>query len=139
VWFDPSTGHYPRKVVAEKTGEDVWWRKPLKEWDNFMPRGSRGPTGALAFVYTMDSAELENVGGAWVPLACRVTAVQKFGDGNVKTIVMNCRRTKLDLKPDFAALGAFKPNLREGARLLDELDREHPYAWSGGRPVKSRG
>jgi len=135
VWFDPAAGHYPRRIVVEKTGGHVWWRKPLKEWNNFLPLGSRGPTGALAFTYTMDSAELEDVGGVLVPLACRVTAVQKYLDGNVKTVVLNCRRTRLDLKPDFEALGAFKPNLREGARLLDELDRQHPFKWAGGRPV----
>ena len=77
VWLDPACGHYPRKIVVEKTGGHPWGRKPLKDWNNFMPRGSPGPTGALSFVYTMDSAELEDVGGGvWVPLACRVTAVQ---------------------------------------------------------------
>jgi dienelactone hydrolase len=139
VWFDPAAGHYPRKMVVEKTGASLWWRKPLKEWTNFMPRGSDGPTGAKVFTYTMDAAKLENVGGTWVPLSCRVTAVQHYADGNVKTVTLACGRTKLDLNPDLQRLGAFKPDLREGARLLDELDREHPYEWRGAKPVPVAG
>jgi hypothetical protein len=135
VWFDPASGYYPRRIVIEKSGDNLWADKRLSDWKNFMPQGSKGPTTAKLFTTTMDSAGLEQAGDVWLPAACRVTTVQQYADGNTKTIAMNCRRTRLELRPDFAALGAFQPDLREGTRLINEENRQISYEWRDGKPV----
>ena len=135
VWFDPAADYYPRKVIVEKTGKNVWAGLPLDQWTRFSPHGSRGLVVLKSVSFTMDQAQLDQVDGKWFPLACRITRIHNYSDGNSQTTVMQCRRTKLDLNPDFAAAKAFVPELRLGARLSNQMDAHLPYQWTASGPA----
>ena len=135
MWLDPSSDFYPRKVIVEKTGKNIWAGMPLDQWTKFSPHGSRGLVTLKSVTFTMDQAQLDQVDGHWFPLSCRITRIHNYSDGNSQTTVMDCKRTKLDLNPDFAAAKAFVPELRVGARLSNQPDPHLPYQWTTSGPA----
>ena len=135
LWLDPAADYLPRKVVVEKTAGNFWCGTPLEQWTKLAPGGGHGTVKLRSVTYTMDGAAFDRVEGRPFPLACRVTHIQRYEDGNSERTVMNCRRTALDLHPDFQARRAFAVELRQGARLANLVDQHLPYQWSHGKPV----
>jgi hypothetical protein len=135
LWLDLAARGLPRKMVVQKSAANYWGRQRLNEWTHLAPRGSRGSPSLQAVRYTLDQVQLDQVKGHWFPLAGRVTRVQTYSDGNVERTVMTCRRTAIDLEPDFAKARAFVPQLREGARLANQAQPHLPFEWKEGKPV----
>ena len=135
IWFDPSVDFYPRKIIVHKSGNSFWSGKRLTQWTNLAPPGSKGAVMTREITYTLDSAQFDQSGGQWFPLQCRVSKVHRYVDGNAQFVTIDCRRTRLDLHPDFDSIKAFQPELRQGAKLSNQEDRQIPYQWSGGAPV----
>jgi len=134
IWLDPARGNCPIKIVVEKNANCYWGRQRLSQWTNLAPSGSRGTVLLRSMTFTLDQARFDYVQGYWIPLSCRLVRVEQFADGNEQTVTMNCRRTGLDLHPNFHALGAFVPQLRDGARLENQSDAYLPYRWQRGGP-----
>jgi hypothetical protein len=135
VWLDPAADYLPRKAAVTKTAGNYWCGTRLEQWTKLAPRGSRGTVRLQSVSYTMDHAKFDQVQGRFFPLACRVTRIQRYEDGNVESTIMDCRRTAQDLDPDFEGARAFVPELRQGARLANLVDQHLPYQWSDGAPV----
>jgi hypothetical protein len=135
AWLDSAMDYLPRKVTVEKSGGDLLASLPLSQWTHLAPPGSRGTVALTAVSYMMDQTRFERVGDRWFPLSCRVTRVQNFADGNAETTVMQSRRTRLELNPDYAALRAFQPELRQGAHLSNLVDPQLAYQWKDGQSV----
>jgi hypothetical protein len=135
AWLDPAMNYLPRKLLVQKTVGHFMGNLRLSQWTRISPSGSRGTVALTAVSYTMDQTTFERIGDRWFPLTCRVMRIQSFADGNSETTVMNCRRTQLVLDPDLTALGAFRPQLRQGAPLANQVDRYLPYQWKDGAAV----
>jgi hypothetical protein len=133
AWLDPELNYLPRKLVVQKTAGDLMGNQSLSQWTRISPPGSRGIVGITAVSYTMDQTMFERVQGRWFPLACHVTRVQTFADGNSEITTMTGRRTRLVLDPDLS--NAFRPKLRQGARLANQVDQHLPYQWKDGAAV----
>ncbi len=52
-------------------------------------------------------------------------------DGRVHTSTTHCKRLRIDLKPDFQALGAFVPDVPDGTPVYD-VNTQEKYVWEGG-------
>lgn len=134
LWLDPHRDYYPRKIVVEKDARSYWGGSRLSQWTSLAPPGSRGTVMVRRMTFTLDQAHFDQVDGRWCPLSCRLTRVQHFVDGNSQMVVMQSRRTRLDLDPDFRAAGAFMPELGEGSSLANQIDPHLPYQWTNDTP-----
>ena len=135
VWLDPAADYLPRKVLVDKTSDNYWGGVRLRDWAHLAPHGSKGTAMLRSITYSVDQVRLEEVQGHWFPLTCRVERVNRYSDNNVERIVMECRRTRLELEPDFHTSGAFVPQLQQGAHLANLVDSHLPYQWKGGAPA----
>jgi len=135
VWLDMAADRLPRKVVVEKTAANYWGKIRLKQWTYLAPRGSHGTVPLQRVTFTMGQVKLDQVQGRWFPLGCQVTRENHYADGNVQRTEMTCHRNGLDLDPDFAAAKAFVPQLRQGARLANQIEPQLAFQWKNQSPV----
>lgn len=83
----------------------------------------------------MDSIEVQEIDGVFIPVSGRLIGVEKRRDRTVETHSFRVTFAQVDLKPDFEALGAFKVLLPDGTPIGD---RDHPgvnYEVIGGKLV----
>jgi hypothetical protein len=139
VWFDPSAGHLPRRVELIKADGDLIWdgERIGAKGRRYIPQAGKAPTTMDRVTYVADAFQLRKVDGGLLPVACKVYQEVRFADGNAKRSWLTTLRGEIDLGPDFAKVGAFVPDLREGQPLINEDDRNELRWWRGGKPVKS--
>jgi hypothetical protein len=132
VCYDPASGLLPRSAQVRKSGHQYAGRRHLEDGPPRTPAGSAGPTPVVELLFTLDHVKVERVQGWWFPISCRVTRVLRYGDGNRETTVMNWRKTALTLDPEISD-EAFKPELRQGARLSNLTEPQLAMQWKDGR------
>ena len=125
VWLDPACGYLPRKAVVQKRGSDVWDHKPLNG------------TYLSEVDSALDSVEIQRVNGQFIPVACRIEETWRRREGGSRTMHITHKRTRIDFDPDFAALGAFKPDLSNGTKVnyQDTAAPDVAYQWMDGKVV----
>ncbi|MHC4647641.1 MAG: redoxin domain-containing protein, partial [Planctomycetota bacterium] len=129
LWLDPQHGYLARKAVVKKQNADIFDHKPLTEID-----------WLAGISFTMNSVRIERRGGVFVPVGSRNTEVWHKSDGQTETRVHHHRRTRIDLEPDFAALGAFAPNIPDGTEVVVGVQGiAVKYIWKQGKVVDSEG
>jgi len=92
--------------------------------------------GMVESVTTVDSVRLETIDGHVVPVAGTMTNEARFMDGTHATTRYKVERSHIDLDPDFEALGAFKPKIPNGTRVVDLDFPGIAYMWRDGRIVQ---
>lgn len=139
VWFDPSAGHLPRRVELTKGEGDLIWdgERIGDKGRRYIPQTGKAPTTMKQVTYVADAIQFRKVEGGFLPVACKVYQEVRFADGNSKRSWLTSVRDEIELRPDFAKLGAFIPDLREGQLLVNEDDRDQPAWWRGGKPIRT--
>lgn len=134
LWLDPSLDYLPRRIVNDKTAQDVYCGRKLKDW-KFVPRGMREAVPVLHVLYALEDADLTQVDGWMMPTQCKFTETMEFQNGRRSVKAYSCTVKKMDLHPSLDPKVAFVPQLREGAILANQTDRTQPYRWKDGKPV----
>jgi thiol-disulfide isomerase/thioredoxin len=126
-WVDPAAGYNLRKVVAhyELVGDPP---EP--------PPGVIVIKNTATFEYVIDNVVLEQIGGRWFPVAGICDFKETYTDGGSHHSKREVRRTNVVWNPDLDALGAFRMDLPEGARISNQDDESNDYVWRNGRPEK---
>lgn len=127
VWLDPQSGYLPRKVVAKKTGKDIFGHQPL----------SNSSLSISEVSYIMDSVVIKELNGIFIPIACSMIETFHYPNGTKSTITTRHERTKVDLNPDFESLGAFKPDIPDGTKVIhqDTVEAGIEFEWYQGKLV----
>jgi thiol-disulfide isomerase/thioredoxin len=126
-WIDPAAGYNLRKVVAhyELVGDPP---EP--------PPGVIVVKNTATFEYVIDNVVLEQIGDIWFPVAGICDFKETYTDGSSHHSKFEARRTNVVWNPDLDALGAFKMDLPEGARISNQDDESNVYVWRNGKPEK---
>jgi peroxiredoxin len=126
-WIDPSAGYNLRKVFVNNglVGDPP---EP--------PPGVTVVKNTATFEYVIDNVVLEQIGGRWFPVAGICDFKKTYTDGSSHHSKREVRRTNVVWNPDLDALGAFKMDLPEGARISNQDDESNDYVWRNGRPEK---
>jgi len=122
AWIAPEKGHNALKWVIDKKPTDFF---------NETRRSDKWP-GSGRWTATLDSVEVQNIGGVFVISGGVFTHITEY-KGKTTVSLNKCKRTEIDLNPDFEALGAFKLNLPDGTRVHI---KEYPgvrYKWQNGK------
>ncbi|MHC4624879.1 MAG: TlpA family protein disulfide reductase, partial [Planctomycetota bacterium] len=123
LWLDPGHGYLARKVVVKKQNSDIFDHKPLTEID-----------WLAGISFTMNSVRIERREGVFVPVESKNTEVWHKSDGQTETHVHHHRRVRIDLEPDFAALGAFVPHIADGTEVVVGVQGiAVKYIWKKGK------
>jgi hypothetical protein len=84
---------------------------------------------------TFGDVRFEKHGDVWVPMQGTSHMIwSKFGK-IVSDATLRIKRTSIDLKPDFEAVGAFVPGLPDGIRVRIHENPGLRYVWQNGRIV----
>jgi len=126
-WIDPAAGYNLRKVVAhyELVGDPP---EP--------PPGVIVINSTATLEYVIDDIVIEQIGGIWFPVAGICDFKTTYTDGSSHHSKREVRRTNVVWNPDLDALGAFKMDLPDGARISNQDDESNDYVWRNGRPEK---
>ena len=81
VWIDPVTRYFPRKISVQKSPNDLFLGKKLKDW-HFLPGHTISTAQVVSFQIVMDGAEFEKTEDVLLPKRCRVVATMLFSDGS---------------------------------------------------------
>ncbi len=140
VWLDPEYGFNPRRIVIQKSGDDLFDDKPLS---TPLPDRRAGEANIathsvdsprLSVDTTLDSVKIERIGDVFVLTEARITTVESFPNNTSAKRVCVFRRSEIDLEPDFDAMGAFVMDAPNGTPVRF-LDRPSP---TGGVDVRWR-
>jgi hypothetical protein len=129
LWLDPDHGYLPRKVVVEKSAEDDYGGSHLTQLPQLRD--------LTKIEWSMTDIQIESVNGVLVPVSCRIAETWQGRDGVIQKTSGEYKRTKIDLNPDFEAIGAFKPDLPEGIKVnsQDAVGIGVAFQWKGGAVV----
>jgi len=127
-WIDPSAGYNLRKVVVNNNESVSDSSEP--------PPGVTVIHNTATLEYVVDNVVLEQIGGIWFPVAGICDFKTTYTDGSSHHSKREARRTNVVWNPDLDALGAFKMDLPEGARISNQDDESNDYVWRNGRPEK---
>jgi hypothetical protein len=121
VVLDPQHGYGISEASLVKTGDDMLFGEALSSPPAELPP-SRGPrplpprARKTRFAFTLRTSRFERIGDVWIPTAGDWETTTQYEDGRVITEKTHHERSSVDLSPDFAAMGAFRPKVRNGAR-----------------------
>jgi len=134
LWLDADHGCLPRKAVVLKSGEDSYCGNPLTKL-----RELPALRNLAKIEWSMNDAEIESTNGVFTPVSFKCEEVWEGSDGAIQRVSAEYTRTKIDLNPDFDAIGAFTPDLPDGTAVNCE-DGEGAvllFQWKGGRVITS--
>jgi hypothetical protein len=80
----------------------------------------------------MHDVRCEIINGVWIPVAASYDSRLEYADGRVDAVTTHYKRLNVDLAPDFEALGAFVPDIRDGIPVADLDFPQVQYKWMGG-------
>lgn len=138
VWITPEHGYNIAKAEVHKSNNDKYFGAPLN-YEVPIPEGmtfsKMQQAGKIKDVFFfLDSVNFREVNGVWIPDEAISRTITNYEDQ--ETIYKkHYKRTQIDLDPDFKAIGAFIPDIPEGANV--HL-REAPgirYIWEKGKLV----
>jgi hypothetical protein len=84
---------------------------------------------------SFSDVRFEQHGDVWVPVEGKVRQSWTKNGQVISEGTMQLLRTFIDLNPDFAAVGAFEPNLPEGTRVVVHESPGVEFEWRDGRMV----
>jgi thiol-disulfide isomerase/thioredoxin len=116
AWIDPAHGYNFRRLTASKT-----WDDPRKSGDRVE--------------LTIDATKLEQVEGIWLVVSLKARQQEVYKGQRYETR-RTISRSGIKWNPDFEALGAFRMDLPEGARIKDEDHADSRCIWHNGRPER---
>jgi hypothetical protein len=137
VWITPEHGYNIAKAEVHKSINDKYFGAPMN-YEAPIPKGvtfDLKQAGKIKDVFFfLDSVNFREVNGVWIPDEAISRTIINYEDQ--ETIYKkHYKRTQIDLDPDFKAIGAFIPDIPEGA---DVHLREAPgirYTWEKGKLV----
>lgn len=142
LWISPDHGHAALRAVVEKRGNDLYFDKPISESYPAPPEGAVWTPNFPDDRYTlvrleMEDVELLEVGGNWIPSACKVKITQVYPNGEQTVFEYRHVRSEIELEPDFVALGGFELALKEGAtvNIIGVPGITYKYTKAGVTPI----
>ena len=130
LWVDPAAGHQVRRAAVVRKPGDLWFdRKLFAQATGTMQNRSEE---------TIEVTRIEKVGERWVPMAAVSEAKDHYA-GGVEHVRYSARRSRFELEPDFAKLGAFvMDGIPEGAVVAvmgDDGAQKSRGVWRDGDVV----
>ena len=107
VWIAPDKGYNALKYTVNKTGRDLFNRKPIEE------------TKLKEWQLQVDSIKIQKIDDIYVPVEGQHTDRIIYKSGDQVTSTVKVKRSEIDLNPDLEALGAFNFNLPDGTVIHD--------------------
>lgn len=139
LWIDPDHGFGLARAEVHRTGDDIHNGKPLSAsgiGPNVPPEiAARLPGRIREFEFRLDRIHFRRIDDVWVPVEADYQYTKNYANGRTMTERRHHRRTQVDLNPDFAALGAFVPDIPDGARVWIRGAEGIDYKWIEGRPL----
>ena len=127
IWIDPNSGFNVRKAIVNKQIGDLLYDQPITA-------GSSDRKVVIGHEISMSNVEIKKVGGHYIPISANLIHKYKYNDGSTEQDTWSSKRSKIQLNPNFAEMGAFvMDGIPEGARVIMH---EHPglkYIWADGR------
>ena len=138
LWFDPEHGYNIAKAKSYKSGNDLYFDKPVNTKINIQGgvRMANKPAGeTIDVLFSLEISKFQKVGDIWVPIESETQITTKYDD-RTTIYSKHLKRTHVDLKPDFDAVNAFKPDIAEGTRIHDIDDPQTVYIWQNNKKVQ---
>ena len=140
VWIDPQHGYNISRAEVQKEGSDLaWGEKPLNRREKTPPAnqyiGSRPPTEKKALLFSLKNVRFEIVNDIWLPMEADYEYIKTYQDDREIKVERHHKRTEIDLEPNFEAVGAFVPDIPDGAMVIIEDVPGIAYEWREGKPV----
>jgi len=123
AWIAPDKGFNLLKYIIHKGSGDFFKEKPMDE------------TRMEEWTVTVDSIEYEKIGDILVPVSGRYTQKILFKGGDTKSTSIRVKRSDIQLRPDFEALGVFKIKLPDGTAVEIEGAPGIIYKWQDGKLI----
>ncbi len=142
VWLSPERGYNVVRAEVQRQADDLYYGMPVKDtYPQTRPaalpadaRWERHPQ--LASVsFLLSGVKFDQIGGAWTPKEATWEIVQRDAQGGTELDVIHFRVEHISLDPDFAAMGAFVPDVPDGTKVFVEGQPTILYVWRGGKPV----
>jgi hypothetical protein len=138
LWFDPEHGYNIAKAKSYKSGNDLYFDKPVNVKLNSQSgvRMINKPPGEIENVdFSLEITEFQKVGDIWVPVKSETQITTKYDD-RTTIYTKHLKRTHVNLKPDFEAVKAFVPDIPEGTKISDIEDPQTSYIWQNNKKVQ---
>lgn len=124
AWIAPDKGFTAMKYVIQKDSTDL-----------IAPGRPLADIGLSSWTITVDTTDLAEIDGVFVPVGGRYTHESIRATGEVKTTSVRVKRSNVQLDPDFEAMGAFQIDLPEGTPIHLAEAPGIRYIWSNGQIV----
>jgi hypothetical protein len=134
LWLAPIYGFLPLRAEYERGPDDLLNGTPLSQTTKLHPQ-ERGPAIASIFwAATLEHVSVTKVQDRFVPSKGSLKTVRRFDNGAERTVVTRIERERIELKPNFEASDAFRPDIKEGTTVsnLDDPDSGLRYVWRDG-------
>jgi hypothetical protein len=140
VWIDPQHGYNISRAEVQKEGGDLaWGEKSLNRREKMPPAnqytGSYLPTEKKALSFSLKNVRFEKVNDIWIPMEADYEYIKTYQDNREIKVQRHHKRTEIDLEPNFEAIGAFIPDIPDGAMVIIEESPGIAYEWRKGKPV----
>jgi len=121
AWVAPDKGYTALKWRIEKTGDDLVNDVPISRNE------------LILWDAQFECKELQQVGDSIIPKIAIFDINIKEKNGNNRSLHVVYILSDIQLNPDFNALGAFKIDLSEGAKVTVPESPGIKYIWKGGK------
>jgi rhodanese-related sulfurtransferase len=137
MWLDQDRGCLPRRVVYTLGPDDrheYWDRIPFSELTVPGPDGKQH--GGTEESGVLEGITYQRIADAFIAVSGRFTRVESHGEARAAS-VYSYTRSDIQLKPHFDGTDAFAPDLAEGARITNTMERRSgvKHEWRGGKVV----
>jgi hypothetical protein len=136
IWFDPKSGYLPRKATVTKDKYDLLGDRRIIDFEPFnddSPKPNKIQMTGCA--WSMDSVQVECIGGISIPTKCRQHSTMSFSNGRTIETDRKLSRSNVDFAPDFGRIGAFKPDIPDGTPVHHVDVPYIKFLWLGGELV----
>jgi hypothetical protein len=132
LWLSPELDFNPKGFAVERLSNDYWDTNRV---------GNIDPSSALASVtQELGQVQTAHIQGRIVAVAGRFRQRLVYRDGKIIERSWECRRTSIDLSPDFRAMNAFVvSDVPDGTpvRTGESGNSGIIYEWRGGKVVRA--
>ena len=137
LWIDPEHGCNIVKAKIYKGAGDIAYGKAISERDKaeLKSQPKEGSSGRMEeFSFSLDKVQLQKIDDLWVPIEADYQYTIKLDNGRTITDKKHHKRTYIEPNPDFEAVGAFVPDIPDGAHVWIEGMEGIRFKWLGGKP-----
>jgi len=141
IWMDPDHGYNIVKAEVQKSVGDPFNGVTMSAGPSSAAKDYPGFQGGrvIAFTLSLTNVRLEKQGEAWVPMAADYIATYRTSGGQTMKDTCYHERTQVRMRPDFDAMGAFKPVFPNGIRVYSSDFGTAEFVWKDGKPVPAVG